>query len=140
MKPAGQIGKDATRARIIGAGFRAVAEYDEFGNLVGSEGTLARQDSWDRVHNIAFSRAGIALEEKATAVILSDMFIAALDLDSGGTLLAIIERPVSDAVAERLTKALDSAVGDYIGPVPAPLVVLGGVLLLAALLFGAALD
>lgn len=140
MKQPGQICKAATTARIIDAGFRAVAEYDQFGALVGYEGTLRRHDSWSRVQQIAFSRGGIALEQKATAVLLSDMFIAALDLEGGGTLLAILERPVSDAAAEGLTKALDSAVGDYIGPVPAPLAVLGGVLLIAALLLGGALD
>jgi hypothetical protein len=47
-------------------------------------------------------------EEKATAIILRNMFMAALNLEGGG-------------------RALDSAVGDYIGPIPAPLAVLGGV-------------
>jgi hypothetical protein len=140
MKPAGQIAKSPTIARIIRAGFRAVAEYDEFGSLVGYEGTLGRRDSWSRAQHIAFSRGGIALEQKATAVILGDMFIAALDLEGGGTLLAIVERPISDVAAERLTEALDTAVGDYIGPVPAPLAVLGGVLMIAILLVGGVLD
>ncbi|HEY4915285.1 MAG TPA: hypothetical protein VIH92_00085 [Solirubrobacteraceae bacterium] len=140
MKPPGQIGKAATTARIIKAGFRAAAEYDEFGSLVGYEGNLERHDSWSRVEQIAFSRAGMEVEEKATAVILGDMFIAALDLQGGGTLVAILERPVTDAAAEKLTKALDSAVGEYIGPVPAPLAVLGGALLIGALVLGGALD
>lgn len=140
MKLPGQIGKAATTARIIKAGFRAVAEYDELGTLVGSEGTLERRDSWGQAQQIAFSRAGIEAEQKATAVILGDMFIATLDLQGGGTLLAILERPVTDAAAEKLTKALDSAVGEYIGPVPAPLAVLAGVLVIGALVFGGALD
>jgi hypothetical protein len=136
MKRPGKIHHEATTDRILKAGFRAVAEYDQSGDLVGYRGTLGRPDSWSRVQQIAISRGGMEVEEKATALILSDMFMAALDLDGGGTLLAIAERPLADAAAEDLTRALDSAVGDYIGPVPAPLAVLVGALIVAALVLG----
>jgi hypothetical protein len=134
MKSAGKIHKEATTTRILKAGFQAVAEYDQFGRLVGSRGTLSSHYAWSRVAQIALSRGGIAVEEKATAIILGDMFMAALDLEGGGTLLAIVERPVADAAAEELTHALDSAVGDYIGPIPAPLAVFAGVMILALIL------
>ncbi len=133
MKPAGLINQSATTNRILKAGFHAVAEYDQTGCLVGAQGGLSSQYAWQRVAQIAFSRAGVAAEEKATAIVLGDLFMAALDLEGGGTLLAIVERPVADAAAEQLTHALDRAVGYYIGPVPAPLVVLGGVLIVAVI-------
>lgn len=136
MTRSGKIHNEATTTRILNAGFRAVAEYDRFGDLVGYRGTLSRSDSWSRAQQIAMSRGGIEAEQKATALILSDMFVAALDLDGGGTLLAIVERPLADAAAVELTKALDGAVGDYIGPVPAPLAVLVGVLIIAVLVLG----
>ncbi len=136
MKAAGIINKEATTDRILKAGFDAVAEYDEFGDPVGSRGGLSSQYAWASVAPVAFSRRGMEAEEKATAIILGDMLMAVLDLEGGGTLLAIVERPVVGAVAEELTRALDSAVGDYIGPVPAPLAVLGGVLILALIIFG----
>lgn len=133
MKPARLIDKSATTDRILKAGFHAVAEYDQYGRLVGAQGELSSQYAWERVAQIAFSRAGIAVEEKATAIVLGDLFMAALDLEGGGTLLAIVERPAVGAAAEQLTHALDKAVGDYIGPVPAPLVVLVGALIVAAI-------
>ena len=136
MKAAGIINKEAATDRILKAGFQAVAEYDEFGNLVDWRGgSLSRQDMWPRVGQIAFSRGGAAAEEKATAMILGDMIVVALNLEGGGTLLAIVEGQFADAAADELTHALD-AVGDYIGPIPAPLAVLGGVLILALILLG----
>jgi hypothetical protein len=137
MKAAGIINKEAATDRILKAGFQAVAEYDEFGNLVDWRGgSLSRQDMWPRVGQIAFSRGGAAAEEKATAMILGDMIVVALNLEGGGTLLAIVEGQFADAAADELTHALDAAVGDYIGPIPAPLAVLGGVLILALILLG----
>jgi hypothetical protein len=133
MKQAGLINKNATTDRIIKAGFDAVAEYDQHGRLVGAQGGLSSQYAWERVAQMAFSRAGIETEEKATAIVLGDLFMAALDLDGGGTLFAIVERPVADVAAQQLTHTLDTAVGYYIGPVPAPLAVLGGVLIVAVI-------
>jgi hypothetical protein len=60
--------------------------------------------------------------------------VAALDVEGGGTLLAISEQFVTDAAARKLTSALDTAVGDYVGPIPAPLAVLGGVLILTLII------
>lgn len=133
MKPAGLINKNATTNRIMKAGFDAVAEYDQHGRLVGAQGGLSSQYAWECVAQIAFSRAGIEAEQKATAIVLGDLFMAVLDLEGGGTLLAIVQRWVVDAAADQLTHALDDAVGDYIGPVPAPLVVLVGVLIVAVI-------
>ena len=134
MKHAGLINKSATTSRILKAGFHAVAEYDQNGCLIDTQGTLSSRHAWELVAQIAFSRAGMEAEEKATAIVLGDLFMAVLDLEGGGTLLAIVERPVVDAAAEQLTHALDKAVGDYIGPVPAPLAVFGGVLIGAVIL------
>jgi hypothetical protein len=134
MKPAGLIHKTGTTSRVLDAGFHAVAEYDAFGNLTGAQGELSSQYAWSRVAQIAFSRAGDIAAQKATQIILANMFIAALDLQGGGTLLAIAERPVAEAAAEDLTGRLDRAVADYIGPVPAPLAVLAGVIILALIL------
>lgn len=130
MKAPGIIEKDAATKRILNAGFRAIAEYDQFGRLVAARGVLSSEYAWTRVAQIAQSRAGIETEEKATATLLGDMFVAALDLEGGGTLLAISEQLVTDVAAEKLTSALDTAVGEYIGPIPAPLAVLGSVLIL----------
>ncbi len=134
MKAAGIIEKEAAAKRILNAGFCAVAEYDQFGQFVGARGNLSSNYAWTRVAQIAQSRAGIETEEKATAILLGNMFVAALDLEGGGTLLAISEQFVTDAAAEKLTSGLDTAVGDYIGPIPAPLAVLGGVLMLVVIL------
>ena len=134
MKAAGIIEKEAATKRILNAGFHAVAEYDQFGQLVAARGVLSSESAWTCVAQIARSRAGIETEEKATAILLGDMFLAALDLEGGGTLIAISERLVTDAAAEKLTKALDSALGEYIGPIPAPLAVLGSVLILTLIL------
>ncbi len=134
MKAAGIIGRDAATKRILNAGFRAVAEYDQFGRLVDARGNLSSHYAWTRVAQIAQSRAGVETEEKATAIILGDMFLAALDLEGGGTLLAVAEQLVTDVAAEKLTSALDAAVGEYIGPIPAPLAVLGSILILVVIL------
>ena len=134
MKAPGIIDKEAATKRILNAGFHAVAEYDQFGGLVAASGVLSSEYAWTRVAQIAWSRAGIETEEKATAILLGDMFVAALDLEGGGTLLAVSEQFVTDAAAEKLTSALDAAVGEYIGPIPAPLAVLGGVLLLTLII------
>ncbi len=134
MKAAGIIEKEAATKRILNAGFRAVAEYDQFGQLVDARGNLSSNYAWTRIAQIAQSRAGIETEEKATAILLGDMFVAALDLEGGGTLLGISEQVVTDAAAENLTSALDTAVGEYIGPIPAPLAVLGGVLILTLII------
>lgn len=134
MKPAGLIKKSATTKRILSAGFDALAEYDRGGNLVAAQGTLSSQYAWERVAEIAFSRAGRAAEERATSYLLGELIVAALDLEGGGTFLAIVERPVIEASAEQLACSLDAAVADYIGPVPAPLVALGAVLIVAVVL------
>jgi hypothetical protein len=104
MKAAGIIEKEAATKRILNAGFRAVAEYDQFGQLVGARGNLSSNYAWTRVTQIAQSRAGIETEEKATAILLGDMFVAALDLEGGGTLLTISEQLVTDVAAEELTR------------------------------------
>jgi hypothetical protein len=134
MNAPGIIEKDAATKRILNAGFSAIAEYDQFGRLVAAGGVLSSEYAWTRVAQIAQSRAGIETEEKATAILLGDMFVAALDLEGGGTLLAISEQLVTDAAAEKLTSALDTAVGEYIGPIPAPLAVLGCVLILTLII------
>jgi hypothetical protein len=134
MKHAGLINKSATTNRILKAGFDAVAEYDRDGCLIDARGALSAQYAWELVAQIAFSRAGMEAEEKATTIVLGGLFMAVLDLEGGGTLLAIVERPAVDVAAEQLTHALNKAVGDYIGPVPAPLAVFGGVLIVAGIL------
>jgi hypothetical protein len=135
MKSPGKTRDDATTARVLGAGFQVVAEYDHLGRLVNARGRLNR-GTWIRAAEIARSRSGVEAEQKATAMLLSDIFIGGLDLQGGGTLLAIIERPVAEAAADQLTSRLDSALGDYIGPVPAPLAVLAGVIILAFIVLG----
>jgi hypothetical protein len=134
MKAAGIVDKEAAAKRILNAGFRAVAEYDQRGRLVAARGVLSSEYAWTRVEQIAYCRAGMETEEKATAILLGDMFVAALDVEGGGTLLAISEQFVTDAAARKLTSALDTAVGDYVGPIPAPLAVLGGVLILTLII------
>lgn len=48
-------------------------------------------------------------------------------------------RPVAEAAADELTSRLDSALGDYIGPVPAPLAVLASMMILAFIVLSASL-
>jgi hypothetical protein len=84
---------------------------------------------------LALSGSSSAAAEKATSILLGDMMVAALGLEGGGVLLAVVERPVVGAVADELARALDAAVGDFIGPVPALYAVLGVVALLALLFY-----
>jgi hypothetical protein len=73
MKTAGIVDKEAAAKRILNAGFRAVAEYDQRGRLVAARGVLSSEYAWTRVEQIAYSRAGMETEEKATAILLGDM-------------------------------------------------------------------
>src|SRR6202041_3026475 len=84
MKSPGRIHNEVTTTRILKAGFQAVAEYDQFGALVGYQGTLSKPNSWARVQRIALSRGGVEAEATATALILSDMFVPARELGRGG--------------------------------------------------------
>lgn len=135
MKSPGKIQDLAATARVLRAGFQAFAEYDHLGRLVDARGQATRA-TWIRAAEIARSRSGQEAEQKATAMLLGDIFVAGLDLQGGGTLLAIIERPVAEAAATELTSRLDSALGDFIGPVPTPLAVLAGVMILAFVVLG----
>ena len=134
MKAPSVLQQQAATYRILKT-FHAVAEYDEFGRLLGSQGTLTTQSAWSTVAAVAASRAGVEAEKSATAIVLADMILATVDLQGGGTLIAILERPLADAAAEELTDALNRALGDYVGPIPVSLAVVAGVLMIALILF-----
>jgi hypothetical protein len=120
MVPKG-ISSDQSRVRrILSAGFDALGEYDAYGVLLASAGGLSSQFAWDRVASLAISGQGQSAVEGAVAIVLDDMFVAALGLEGGGTLLAIAERQVIGEAADELAKALDGAVTEAVGPKLAP--------------------
>lgn len=135
MKAAGIINKDGPSNRILGAGFHAVAEYTAYGQLVGSRGSLSTHDAWARVAQLALSDRNAEAADRASRILLGDMFVAALGLEGGGVVLAVVEGPVVSAVADQLVHALDVAVGDFVGPVPASYAVLVGFAILALFFF-----
>ncbi len=114
--------------RILRSGFDAVAEYDAGGSLVAWAGELSSDFTWARVGGLAFSGQGQGVAEKATAMVLGDLVVAALGLEGGGTLLAIAERQVVGQAAQELARALDRAVAGVVGEKLAPWAVLAGVL------------
>lgn len=114
--------------RILRSGFDAVAEYDAGGNLVACAGELSSAFTWARVGSLALSGQRQESAEKATGIVLGDLFVAGLGLGGGGTLLAVAERQVIGEAAQELALALDRAVAGVVGEKLAPWVVLGGVL------------
>jgi hypothetical protein len=114
--------------RIMRAGFNALVEYDSNGGIVGSAGELSSHFAWARVAQFAFAGQNPAAAESATSIMLNDMFIAALGIQGGGTLLAIAERQVVAEAADELTRGLDRAVAGVFGEKVAPWAVLAGVI------------
>jgi hypothetical protein len=116
--------------RILKAGFNAVVEYDSNGRIVASAGELSSRFAWARVAQFAFAGQDPAAAEKATSILLNDVFIAALGLQGGGTLLAIAERQVVGEAADELARSLDHAVAGILGEKLAPWAVLAGVVVI----------
>jgi hypothetical protein len=121
--------------RILRAGFNALVEYDSLGQVVGSAGGLSSGFAWARVAQFAFSGQNPDVAEKATAILLGDMLIAALAVQGGGTLLAVAERQVLAQVADDLARALDRAVAGVLGEKLAPWAVFAGVVTLVYFTF-----
>ncbi len=114
--------------RILRGGFNALVEYDANGRVVGSAGGLSSGLAWARVAQFAFAGQNPAAAEKATSILLMDLFVAALALEGGGTLLAIAEGQVAEDAADELAKRLDQAVAGILGEKVAPWAVLAGVI------------
>jgi hypothetical protein len=78
-------------------------------------GELSSQFAWARVAQFAFAGQDRAAAENAVSILLNDMFIAALGLQGGGTLLAIAERHVVAEAADQLAGGLDRAIAGVLG-------------------------
>ncbi len=117
--------------RILKSGFDALVEYDSLGRVVGTAGVPSSHLSWARAAQFAFAGSTQGAAQNATTILLSDMFIAALGVGGGGTLLAIIERQVLSETAASVASKLDRAVAGVVGEKLAPWAVLAGVVLVA---------